>query len=292
MDAIKQAQLKKSRSYTACIAEAYRMFFNNIKLIFRHTWIFTLVCAFTIALYSSLYIGSVLDDEGQLVRYDVLLSLILMLCANVAFGARVMMLLNGQTMKWNTIRCAKATLLGIIMAFILSLIIGITAYTIGGTSLAKPENANIFAMSIIAITVVFALMSLPLVFVVMRYFMDNGSRLHKIFFASYKTGLRHWGFIFTTCLLTFLLVTACNILVSMPTLIILTANSLSVAGVKLIGDPSGLPSSFYAMRFITIMVTSFISLYIYTFTVFVYYFIYGSIDTRESEKKEYLKQQS
>lgn len=291
MDAIKQAQLKKSRSYTACIAEAYRMFFNNIRQIFRHTWLFSLICALSIALYSSLYINSVFNDEGQIVHYDVLLSFILMVGASIAFYARVMMLVNGQTMKMNTIKGVKVTLLGIIITFILSLFIGITAYTMGDTSLVKPESVKIFTMALIVITVIFALMALPLVFVVMKYFIDRDSRLHKIFFASYKTGLRHWGFIFTTCLITFLLATACSLLVSMPTLIILTANSLSVAGVKLIGDPSGLPSSFCAIRFATITATSFICLYINIFTIFVYYFIYGSIDTRENERKEYLKQQ-
>lgn len=291
MDAIKQAQLKKSRSYTACITEAYRMFFNNIKLVFRHTWIFALACSLSIALYSSLHIDSLLDDNGRLFQTGPVLSLLLMVCANVAFYARVMMLINRQTMKWNTIRCAKLALCGLIIAMLPAIIIGVIAYMYGD-ALVKPGNVNGFIISSTAVIAIFILMTLPLLYVSMKYLMAPGTTLRRTIISSYKTGLRHWGFIFTTSLLSGLLVTACTMLASMPTLIILTANSLSVAGVTFIGDPTGLPSSFFTTRFITFAATSFISLYINVFALFVYYFIYGSIDTRENEKKEFLKQQS
>lgn len=292
MDAIKQVQLKKNRSYTSCIAESYRMFFNNLRLIFRKTWIFALICALSIALHFSLYIDSLSYTEEEVKPAGVVLSLLLMLCANIAFGARVIMLLNGRTMKWNVVRYTKIALCGLFIFFLLSIILGIIAYMMGDTITANPEKTNYLIMSFIAVIGVCTLLALPLVYVIMKYFIDPDSRLHRIIFKAYMTGLRNWGFIFTTCLLTFLLVTACTIIVSIPTIIILIANSLSVAGVRYIGDPSGLPSSFAAIRFITFAVTSFISLYISIFTVFVYYFIYGSIDTRENEKKEYLKQPS
>ena len=42
MNNLKQEFLNKSRSYTACISASHRMLFDNIRAIFRHTWLSTI----------------------------------------------------------------------------------------------------------------------------------------------------------------------------------------------------------------------------------------------------------
>lgn len=292
MEAIKQAQLEKSRSYTACITEAYKMFFKNIRLLFRHTWIYTLALAMAIALYSSFYINLLADENSMEFDPKITLALILMLCANIAFSARVIMLLNGQGMRYNIIKCAKLTFLAITAMLLFSFIFGGIVYFMGGATATRPENINMLIFAFMALATVFAFVALPFAYVAMKYLMDTDSRLHKIMLKAYKTGIRHWGFIFTTCIICLIITSACAVFVSAPTIILLTANSISAAGTSLIGDPSGLPSYFGLLRFFTITITSFINLYISIFAVLVYYFIYGSIETREKEKTDFIKQQS
>ena len=40
MENLKQSAISKSRSYTACLSEAHRMLFDNIKLIFSRSWMY------------------------------------------------------------------------------------------------------------------------------------------------------------------------------------------------------------------------------------------------------------
>ena len=60
MDNIKQAALSKSRSYIACLSEANKMLFNNIRTIFARTWIYCAVLAVVSAIYLSLYLHAML----------------------------------------------------------------------------------------------------------------------------------------------------------------------------------------------------------------------------------------
>ena len=64
MDNLKQAVINKSRSYTACLSEAHRMLFDNIRVIFNRTWAYSLVLAMVSALYLSLYIHAMLYGGG------------------------------------------------------------------------------------------------------------------------------------------------------------------------------------------------------------------------------------
>lgn len=287
MDTIKQILLKKNRSYTACIADAYRMYFNNIKLIFRHTWAFALFFALSCALYYSFVINIRSNFEvANLAK--ILVALLVAFCADIAFVSRFMMLINKQSMRWNTIRFLKLILFAVILTVLCGIIFSVISYFVGR---AFPNEMNIFAIYVLAITIISELFALPLIYVAMKYLMDTESKLHKILFRSYCTGLRHWGLIFTTCLLGYLIVFACTTVVSTPLLIIILADTISNYGVNTIGDLSGLPSTFNVLRFLTFVPVFFICLYICLFLFFVFYFIYGSIETKEKEKNEFLSQQ-
>ena len=61
---------------------------------------------------------------------------------------------------------------------------------------------------------------------------------------------------------------------------------MSVYGVNTLGDPIGLPSYFVIIQSVVFVLTFFIWSYINIFTIFVSYFLYGSIKTREIEKMD------
>jgi len=287
MDNIKQAALSKSRSYIACLSEANKMLFNNIRTIFARTWIYCAVLAVVSAIYLSLYLHAMLFGYNTALRIGLVAFSLFMICAGMAYFARIMFLVNGRPMKWNIVRSSKLTLCYICFNAIIGLIFtGIAYATIYHEQPAGTiQLVNIFATFVIASLIIMLLM-LPYAYVVMQYMIEPECKLRNIIFKSYVTGLRHWGFIFTALLLTTLCTLVCSLLVSIPLLIIMTANIMSVYGVNTLGDPIGLPSYFVIIQSVVFVLTFFIWSYINIFTIFVSYFLYGSIKTREKEKMD------
>lgn len=289
MNSLKQAPLNKNRSYTACISAAHRMFFDNIKPIFRHTWIYAMAYSLSFALYLSFSASHQVDRLSASALACVFISFMIMACAQIAYFARTMMLVDNQPMRWNVIRCIKIALWYTCLTVIIATATAILIYIITrGQPISNPDTLATLFLTLVSAVVIAACFMLPYIYVATKYVMEPDSKLRKLVFKSYKTGIRHWGFIFTTILITTLCVAVCAFFVSIPMLIIMMANIQSAVGVSLQGDPAGLPSYFNALKFIVISLSSFICAYINIFVVFVYYFMYGSIETREKEKSNFL----
>lgn len=291
MGNLKQASISKSRSYTACLSEAHRMLFDNIRSIFGKTWIYSLILALVSATYLSLYVHAMLYGNDTWLTVALCVVSALTLCAEIAYYAKAMSILNGQPMKWNVKRCAILAVCYIAFCCTMALIYAAVVY---GVMITK-QPANLYGMLptfyiLGGVTVIIYLLFLPFIYVGMKYLVETDSRLWRIMFKSYKTGLRHWGLIFTALFLATLCAIICAVLVSAPMFIVLAANSLSVYGVNFIGDPTGLPSYFTAIQFVVYALTFFIWAYINIFIIFVCYFLYGSITTREKEKTEMMEE--
>lgn len=291
MNDLKQEFLNKNRSYTACISASHRMLFDNIRVIFKHTWLYTLLSALSIALVSMAYI-KVLTGGGYASSSFVcfVVSFVLMICLQIGYVSRVLMLLDKQSMKWNVIRCIRLFILYVCISVVVSVVQWVLLYMVVGGGQTVPSGQMPAAMLVLVCSsLFFACILLPYTYVFIKYVMEPDSRLSKLIFKAYKIGWRYWGLIFITLLLTSLCVAVCVFFVSIPMLIIIMANTSSAMGVNYMGDPSGLPSYFDALQYVVVALSSFICLYIYIFVIFVYYFMYGSIETREKEKKEFLK---
>lgn len=291
MDNIKQAALSKSRSYIACLSEANKMLFDNIRTIFARTWIYCAVLAVVSAIYLSLYLHAMLYGYNPALKIGLGVFSLFMLCAGAAYFARIMFLVNGRPMKWNMVRSSKLTLCYVCFNAIIGLIF--TAITYATVINKQPTDimqlTPMFTAFGVASLVIMLLM-LPYTYVVMQYMIEPECKLRKIIFKSYVTGVRHWGLIFTALLLAGLCVLICSMLVSVPIIIVMTANTLSVYGVNTLGDPTGLPSYFVIIQSVVFVLTFFIWSYINIFTIFVCYFLYGSIETRETEKRNAKKE--
>lgn len=291
MNDLKQELLNKSRSYTACISASHRMLFDNIRQIFRHTWLYTLLFALSIALVSMFYV-KVLTGGGYASPSFVWLIIagVLMACLQIVYVARVFMLVGGRTMKWNVIRCIRLFIVYLCFSVVVSAVQWALVYmTVGGNAVVTPDKLTEVMLVIICSSVLFGCVFLPFIYVFTKYVLEPESKLSKVFFKAYKVGWRYWGFIFITLLLATLCAAVCIFFVSIPMIIISMANTLSVMGVNYLGDPSGLPAYFGILQYVVVAVSSFICLYINMFVIFVCYFMYGSIETREKERKEFLK---
>lgn len=291
MDNLKQASISKSRSYTACLSEAHSMFFDNVRTIFSRTWMYCLALALVSAVYLSLYIHVMLYGNKTGVTIALCVASLVTLAAEIAYYAKVISLVNGRPMKWNTARCANIVACYIAFCVVL---VSVYAFVTYGVVMAKQPVSLVemqplfYIFGGVSIIVMFLL--LPFIYVAMKYLMEPESRLGKIIFKSYKTGLRHWGLIFTALFIATLCASVCAVLVSIPMFIVLAANSFSVYGVNFIGDPTGLPSYFTAIQLVVFTLTFFIWEYVNIFILFVCYFLYGSISTKEKEKKELVKE--
>ena len=72
----------------------------------------------------------------------------------------------------------------------------------------------------------------------------------------------------------------------MPTFILLGARASSLLGELTMNDPSGLPTYFNALLIGSIVLTTFIFMIVMVWTVFVFYYVYGSIEHRRQMKKQ------
>lgn len=266
------------------------MFFDNMKTIFSHVWAYAVVYAMLLSAYCVLCSRTMLYGETPSLVAPLCAVAMLLLCASVAYYARVMCLLNGRKMKWNLMRNIRITLVSIALLLVWAAVCWAMALLSASTvSETNPDPLTYYIIGVAAFTLIFIFLMLPLYYVVMKYFMEADSKLRKIIRPSYVTGLRHLGFICVTLLLTALCAMVCMLLISMPTVIVLAANASSVMGVRQFGDPTGLPSWFPFLQFGVITLSAFVGMFINIVVVFVMYFMYGSIEERVKEKTEYLK---
>ncbi len=288
MDTIKQSLVIKNRSYAACITEAHRMLFSNIKIIFKKTWPFAAACAVTSALVYFFCTKAVIYEDFSTIGPAI--SIVLSLCASIAYMAKVMTIMNYQDMKWNVMRNIKACLCSIAFAALLVIIlIAVNSAVNGLLPEMAQKNMYAFALTNLVTITIMGCAMLPYSYVGMKYIMEPETKLKKIIFGAYKTGVRHWGFIFATLLLAFLCVTVCTFVITIPMGILFLAKSLSLSGVAYSNDPSGLPPYFDLMQSAAMAITSFVCIYINMFLIFVYCFMYGSIEAREREKNKFLQ---
>jgi len=293
MNDIKQIELYKSRSYTACLTEAFNTCAHNLKTIFMHTWGYAVASAAAASLCVSASTEMLTSGGGISAAAWLLSSLLLSVAASVALFARATTLVNGRKTAWNIKRTARITLIALLFWLAVTVLAGAAAAIVASTQDAAKSPSAALAASAVAnvLSLIVGLLALPYVYVFAKYMMEPDTKLRRLLFKSYKTGLRHWGFIFTTEFLAWLCMTVCAVIIALPAVIIISARMLSISGVNTFGDPTGLPAGFSAMQFGWFALATFIWSYISVFYMFVCYFIYGSIEARVKEKKEYLNTQ-
>lgn len=302
MKPLKQEELMKDRGYRTTIRAAYNLFADNYKTILRHTWLYALV----LAAISGFFILNQLRAYHlePLSASRIIASLCMTLFAIIAeiiFYGRIYMFVNTQSLSWNILRTLKANLWMIFFFSIVGLVFGLAGggigYALWGGDIqsATTPQANpmlilqhqmamvkIFGITFLTIFLALLLM-LPFVYPQMKYFVQTDTRFHQIWFKGWKTGMRHWGYIFLTLLLTTICLSVILLIITLPLIILMTAYNLSMQGVAQ-GDEAGVPGYFNILAYLISVAANFIIYFMSIFALFVAYYIYGSIETKERKK--------
>ena len=223
--------------------------------------------------------------------------------------ARLVTMLNKFGFKRNLLQTAKIAIPQLVIYIIIAIVIAIPivvamlyqmkanqpaegADALHATAAAQQAAAlqTIFSPAVlgaiggaIILGLVFELLLLPMYYFYMKYLMEP-IHMRTHLWKSFKTGFRHWGFLFLTFFMMGLLLLCLFVVLFMPLGLLSTAQSQSLAGV-LMGDPSGLPNHMLLLQFVTALVTFFIFAFILAWSVLVLYHAYGSIEQKEIERK-------
>ena len=282
--------LYKIRSFSSCFLAAYKLLRENAKGIFRCTWLPMLLFGVSSGLFMTLNlrnsdISTMAMEHGYLYLALWGLSFIGIVVGAVWAMARLLSMLNGEKRRWNAIRLILVSIFNFIIVGILSAIVAGAFYLwmrhSGGT---LQETLQDNWLVILAVSLAFILMLLPFYYITIRYLFDRETRFVPALPKNYMTGLRHFGFIFITFLLLCLITGVIFLFVSLPFLVLVLAHTASTLGV-LMGDPSGMPSSFIWLHGGTYALTTILMGYVSMFSLLVWLFVYGSIQKQREERK-------
>ena len=101
----------------------------------------------------------------------------------------------------------------------------------------------------------------------------------------FPRGLRHFGLLFATLIVTAIITLLLTFFCELPGFIIGIANVKAYTGVAM-GDNLGMPDYLPTLTFIAFTITGFIQGYMHLSTIFPFYYAYGSIEAQEQERKK------
>ena len=280
--------LMKDRSGRACISAGYRLYMSNFRRIFRYSWLAAVIFALSVSIG-----GTIMILRPRLALFSGLLILIVeALFASYGFAVLKQHQQTGvisYTPRWFNldvhifVRTLKAWL-NLIVIYIVT-----TAIVVGVALLAftylSPYTALGLACFMGLLAVVFLL---PLAYTNMRYVLTDGVGYWKDLRERYGIGFRRWGFIFLVVFVTSLLLAVICVFTSLPAIILTIANQTATIG-HLIGDPLGMPDYIGWLAAVVFLLIGFLQAYVLLSFLFPIYYMYGSIDAHESNRKDFNK---
>ena len=280
--------LMKDRSGRACISAGYRLYMSNFRRIFRYSWLAAVIFALSVSVG-----GTIMILRPRLALISGLLILIVeALFASYGFAVLKQHQQTGvisYTPRWFNldvhifVRTLKAWL-NLIVIYIVT-----TAIVVGVALLAftylSPYTALGLACFMGLLAVVFLL---PLAYTNMRYVLTDGVGYWKDLRERYGIGFRRWGFIFLVVFVTSLLLAVICLSTSLPAIILTIANQTATIG-HLVGDPLGMPDYIGWLAAVVFLLIGFLQAYVLLSFLFPIYYMYGSIDAHESNRKDFNK---
>lgn len=299
------------RSSQGVISAGYRLYMAHFRKLLRSSWMVAVVYALCMGALGSYYIaqaprltvmavsGAMATDPAIATAFAktglvmLLLTLLFLvmatLLASYGFSACRQHVETGtvsitsrwygtldRSMLWRT--CLSVFWL-IAISIVINLFLGGVAF------LCVKALGKITAMVAICVAVlIVAIALLPLVYVLMKYVLTPKASFLKIMGSAYSIGLRHLGSIFIVTLVVAIVTSLLSLVVQLPANILYVANLQSQLGV-LQGDPIGMPDYMGRLNFAIFALMGFLQGYIHLSTIFPYYFLYGSIEKQEEERR-------
>lgn len=309
--------LFKNRSYRGVISKGLGLYFTHFRLFFKASWLMAIVFAIVFAAMETLLSIQLPALSATIMRQELVLktalspevaqqylatlgiTFFLILLYAVVEALTAATVLNklkehhdANTMivpkRWFAIsrRMMGRTLKGYFFTF-LTVMVPVLLIMVVVFVLHQLMPVASMTMMVVAgvLCILLGLLYFPMLYVFMKYMMNKGKSYFSLLRSSYATGLRHWGHIFTTCLIGGLIVCVLAGICCMPAIILAHAHWISQEGV-LNGDPQGMPDYINSLSFITYFLTGFVLVYLCMPILLMIYYMYGSIETYEQEKNK------
>ena len=131
---------------------------------------------------------------------------------------------------------------------------------------------------------VMALIMMPLSFITIKYIFRTDTRFWKLLSTDYPTALKHYGFMLIVMLVSCIVIVVAEYILALPAMLLATASYQANIGV-LYGDPLGMPGYITYVSAVVFFMAGFLQAYIRMSALFTAYYMYGSIETQEEERK-------
>lgn len=283
----------KTRSYSGCIKSAFNLFCANFATIFKKTWMYAVVFALICGTYAFVAFPATTNmgqpvtlGKAALTAFAALAAAACALVANSRTKAGFLSLINDYTVRQNFTKHLKVSIVLTVCAIIVGLVslavdMGMTHFFVSHKTSAETAGTALLCASA-AITFLFAMACLPFAYSATRVVMLN-AQVKEMFGRHYRTGVKHLGFLFIIGIIVALIILVINVFMALPAYIAGLAAQLDTIGVS-IGDPSGLPTYFPWLSFLTISIVSFVLTYAMFWVDLVFIYAYGAIKTDTTEE--------
>ncbi|MFA6728833.1 MAG: hypothetical protein WCS17_11575 [Prevotella sp.] len=287
-----EIEINKNRSFTACLRDARNFLIDHIETFAKKIWIPALILSAMIALCGILRLPNLaLHNWGILHPWTswIVQTIIYLgtLVVEIFYYSAVFNAANGYGWKKNLWRYLQLFLVSICVDIVLIAVCwGIKSLLtlIGGHALSHIANTTIFSLYILVCAALFLIIIVPMSYVAPKYMMDHDAKW-KNFFKNFTVGFHRWSMLFLTGLLLALIMGLIMLVLSIPAIVLIFAQVSSQMG-QFMGDPANLPGYFPYLTFIVFTLTTLLFTGIMVYAIMTFIYVYGSIETREKNKKE------
>lgn len=274
----------KDRSYANCLTTAYHNVVDNFKSLFDQVWKLALVYSVIFGITMAVRYTTLSVDKPFAMLLNLLTSAATVV-AGIVYVGKIFEFLNGHDFKYNS---KKILTIGVVcyaiaIAFFMAVMIGAIFLALGTRN---PMAIYVAIWGAVLVWVVFLIVwCTPLCYSGTKFLMDDNTHLIHVLGKDWKKGFKHFGFIFTTLFLESIVVGVINLLIFSPLIVIVVACLESYHGANM-GDPMTMPSSLFLPICLLAIISMFVNCFLIIWQAFTYYYIYGTIETRDYETNE------
>ena len=279
--------LLKPRSVGATIRDGYRLYTGSFRNILRRSWLCAVIYALLMGAAMSIIV-SLSGAAPYALATLVTASLMLSAAGYSALSLHMQSDSIGRPAKWYgslnnhiVVRTAISTLAIVVIGAIFALLSSAALWALQQAYLSR--IATIVTQAILAII---ALMAAPIIcMAITGYTLRPVSKWWPF---GNTLPLRYWGASFMACFVVAIITSVLLLVTCLPAVVLISANIVSQAGV-LQGDPTGMPDYMVWTNLIVFSIAGFIQAYVQLSALFPLYYLYGSIEQQESERRQLLQ---
>lgn len=308
--------LMKSCSASSCIKKGYQFYTKDFKKIVKRTWVvamlYSIVCSalFTILTVKSSKEVVILSTSLDVIKQTSFqtISAILPILGLIIIGGIFELSLYSLVIAFLNngfkdvpilykkkpspifikmfIRALIALLSNILITVILGGIIFIGVHPLISKFLSV-LNITIptIAIGCFEFIILFVIM-LPLAYIDMKYILQTNTSFWKLLLSDYICAMKHFGYIFIVMIVSLIFIGIAECILTLPALIMTIANYQAYIGI-LNGDAINMPNYIFYISAIVFFIAGFIQIYVKSSALYTSYYMYGSIETQEKERKSF-----